>query len=85
MFLMHLCVVSDYFKKYFDYFIERLAGGMACVEGPRGFKHYDTLHRAVCLGKVMDIVAAVLEEQEPPRRNIKDLLKGAFRRIAAVR
>jgi hypothetical protein len=51
--------VSDYSKrmKYFDYFLERLAEGRACAEGPRGFKHYDAMHRAVCLGDVPSIDA----------------------------
>jgi hypothetical protein len=51
--------MSEYFvrMKYFDYFIEHLIEGRACVEGPRGFKHYDMLYRAVCLGEVMDIDA----------------------------
>jgi hypothetical protein len=44
--------MSDYVKrmKDLDYFLERLAEGRACAEGPRGFKHYDVLYRAVCGG-----------------------------------
>ncbi len=51
--------MSEYFvrMKYFDYFLEHLIEGRACAEGPRGFKHYDALYRAVCLGEVFDIDA----------------------------
>ncbi len=51
--------MSEYFvrMKDFDYFIKRLINGRACAEGPKGFKHYDALYRAVCLGEVFDIDA----------------------------
>jgi len=44
-------------RKELDYFVELLAEGTACEEGPRGFRHYDMLHRAVCLGETADIDA----------------------------
>jgi hypothetical protein len=51
--------MSDYVRrmKDFDYFLERLVEGRACAEGPRGFRHYDALYRAVCLGEAADIDA----------------------------
>ncbi len=51
--------MSEYFvrMRYFDYFIRRLIEGRACAEGPKGFKHYDALYHAVCLGEALDIDA----------------------------
>jgi len=51
--------MSDYIKRMrdFDYFLEHLVEGRACAEGPRGFKHYDALYRAVCLGEAADLDA----------------------------
>jgi hypothetical protein len=51
--------MSEYFKrmKEFDYFLEQLAENKACIEGPRGRKYYDALHRAVCLGDMSNIDA----------------------------
>jgi len=51
--------MPDYIRrmKDFDYFLERLVEGRACAEGPRGFKHYDALYRAVCLGEAADLDA----------------------------
>jgi hypothetical protein len=44
---------SDYFRRMrdFDMFVERLAEDRACEEGPVGFRYYDVLYRAVCLGE----------------------------------
>jgi hypothetical protein len=54
-----ICGDVKYFRrmKDFDYFLERLVEGRACAEGPRGFRYYDALYRAVCLGEVADLDA----------------------------
>jgi hypothetical protein len=54
-----ICGDVKYFERMrdFDYFLQRLAEGRACAEGPRGFKHYDALYRAVCLGEAADLDA----------------------------
>jgi hypothetical protein len=48
---------DSYFKrkKEFDWFIENLARGEACAEGPKGFEHYDALYRIACLGETSDV------------------------------
>jgi hypothetical protein len=50
--------VLEYFRRMrdFDYFIRRLIEGKAC-KSPIGFRHYDAMYRAVCLGETKDLDA----------------------------